>query len=257
MSNCVCVCMCRQTDKASISHSVRSVCQRRVDIDGSKLDGDSVCPVRGLIIMAEILLIISTGLSICLCCLSSTVQKQMSGRRYGTWHTPFCLLSFSISLTRFSTAPLLPPPPPHRTTTHMRACTVTHNTLFYDDYYKYKPCYYSTIVIYCTMLQWKAQKSQFNQLSVKLLYITVQRSKVNTTFLPSEGGKQEIQSGWSHRLRFWDLLHRVWCKEELMILGLNLSCVTEKAFVTVTSEMHFKQQMVAASQKWLKRNLDI
>lgn len=54
-------------------------------------------------------------------------EKQMSGRRYGTWHTPFCLLSFSIWL--------IPPRHPHPTTpslpTHSHACvhTPTHSLL--------------------------------------------------------------------------------------------------------------------------------
>ncbi|KAK5850147.1 hypothetical protein PBY51_014422 [Eleginops maclovinus] len=48
--------------KASISCLPCHVCQRRVDIDESKLDGDGVLPVRRLIIMAAILLIIPPSL---------------------------------------------------------------------------------------------------------------------------------------------------------------------------------------------------
>lgn len=59
---------------------------------------------------------------LCLCRLFSTAQKQMSGRRYGTWQTHlFVFWVFSISLTRSTT----PPPPLPYPPTHPHACMLT------------------------------------------------------------------------------------------------------------------------------------
>lgn len=127
--------MCRQTDvyesKASIFFLVCSVCQRRVDIDGSKLDGDSVCPVRDLIIMAEILLIISASLSrslsrLLLACLSTSLlslfHRPKADERSPLWHMTHTFLSFEFfhftdSLHHTTTPPPLP--------THSHACVPT------------------------------------------------------------------------------------------------------------------------------------
>ena len=119
----------------------RRVCQSGVDTDECKLDGDSVRPVRRLIItgrnpfdhplLLPHSLLVSGCPSLRLPSVSSPkLQKQMSGRRYGTWHTPFCLLSFSISLIpppRHATPqhPTPPPPQPYLPT-HMHACTHPH-----------------------------------------------------------------------------------------------------------------------------------
>lgn len=118
--------MCGQTEvyehNASIS-SARCVCQRRIDIDGSKLDGDGVCPVRGLIIMAEILLIIPLSLPLLLlACLSMSLpalfQRPKADERSPLWHmtdTPFCLLSFFHFID-----------PLHHTTPHHHLPSLTH-----------------------------------------------------------------------------------------------------------------------------------
>lgn len=110
---CGCVCVWLQTRKyeckASMFYMLRCVCQRRVDTDESKLDGDGVHPVGGLIIMAAVLLIIPSTLapslysSVSLSVSVSAVSFLPSKTRWVVvvlaWHTPFCLLSFSTSLT--------------------------------------------------------------------------------------------------------------------------------------------------------------
>lgn len=104
------------------------VCQKRVDTDGSKLDGDSVHPVRGLVIMAAVLLIIpstrspslysSVSLSVSISTVSSLPSKIRWVVVVLAWHTPFCLLSLSTSVT--------PSHPPLLTPSLKSVCPCTH-----------------------------------------------------------------------------------------------------------------------------------
>ena len=127
----MCMCVCWQTRmyecKPSFSCFPCSVCQRKIDTDESKLDGDSVHPVRAFIIMAVVLLIIpvylSSSVSLSVSVSISAVSFLWSKSRWAVavlaWNTPFCLLSFSTSLTPFAT-----PTPAH---TYLLTCKHTHN----------------------------------------------------------------------------------------------------------------------------------
>lgn len=135
----VCMCVCGQTGvyecKASISCLLHHVWQRSIDIDESKLDGDSVHPVRCLIVMAAILLIIpsslrlslspSVGLSVSVSAVSFP-KNPKADERSPLWHMTHTLLSFeffhltdpSATSPHPSTHPYLP--------THMHPCTHPH-----------------------------------------------------------------------------------------------------------------------------------
>lgn len=121
---------------------LRRVCQSGVDIDESKLDGDSVRPVRRLIItgrnpfdhplrLPHSLLVSGCPSPSPLCLFSKTPEAD---ERSPLWHMTHTLLSFEFfHLTDPSTTPrhttkhhTTPPPPHPYLPTHMHACTHPH-----------------------------------------------------------------------------------------------------------------------------------
>lgn len=106
-----------------ISCLPQNVCQDGVDADANKLDENRPSnqtphhygrsPFDHLFSSPYIHLTLS--LSLCLFSPLSLLHSQMSDHRPGTWHTSFCLLSFSNSLSSS--------PPPFFFCNYLHTCT--------------------------------------------------------------------------------------------------------------------------------------
>lgn len=105
----MCVWMRVRADRRGILHAA-SCLSSRFDTDESKLDGDGVHPLGGLIILAAVLLILplspSRWFCVSLSVSVSAVQNQIDELSL-SWHDthPFVLLGFSTWLTPSTTPP--------------------------------------------------------------------------------------------------------------------------------------------------------